>query len=46
MLLAGGFEGRHYIYDEATNTISNGRSLPTTYSTVGLGVSVIKTSVA
>ena len=24
MLLAGGFEGRHYIYDEATNTISNG----------------------
>ena len=24
MLLAGGFEGRHYIYDKATNTISNG----------------------
>ena len=24
MLLAGGFEGRHYIYDEATNTITNG----------------------
>jgi len=24
MLLAGGFEGRHYIYDEATNTIQNG----------------------
>ncbi len=24
MLLAGGFEGRHYVYDSATNTISNG----------------------
>ena len=24
MLLAGGFEGRHYIYDEETNTITNG----------------------
>ena len=24
MLLAGGIEGRHYIYDEATNTVSRG----------------------